>query len=202
MSVFVKICGCRTREAVEAAVDAGADALGFVFAPSPRRVTPEHARELCDGLSDHVIRVAVMHQPSADEWLEVRRVFRPDWLQTDADDFAPLPVGGDVRPLPVYRDLGSLDEDAVAVQPLALFEAGASGMGVRADWERAARLAARTDLILAGGLDPDNVATAIRQVRPWGVDVSSGVERKRGVKDLDRIVAFIDAAKAEDLHAH
>ncbi len=202
MSVFVKICGCRTREAVEAAVDAGADALGFVFAPSPRRVTPEHARELCDGLPDHVIRVAVMHRPSADEWLEVRQIFRPEWLQTDADDFAPLPVGGDVRPLPVYRDLGSLDEDAVAVQPLALFEAGASGMGVRADWERAARLAARTDLILAGGLDPDNVATAIRQVRPWGVDVSSGVERKRGVKDLDRIVAFIDAAKAEDLHAH
>lgn len=202
MSVFVKICGCRTREAVDVAVDAGADALGFVFAPSPRRVTAEHARELCDGLPDHVIRVAVMHQPSADEWLEVRRIFRPDWLQTDADDFAPLPVGGDVRPLPVYRDLGSLDEDAVAVQPLALFEAGASGMGVRADWERAARLAARTDLILAGGLDPDNVATAIRQVRPWGVDVSSGVERKRGVKDLDRIVAFIDAAKAEDLHAH
>ena len=69
-------------------------------------------------------------------------------------------------------------------------------------WERAARLAARTDLILAGGLDPDNVANAIRQVRPWGVDVSSGVERKRGVKDLQKIVAFIDAAKAEGLHAH
>lgn len=200
--MFVKICGCRTREAVAAAVDAGADALGFVFAPSPRQLSPERASELCDGLPDHVIRVAVMHRPSPDEWLEVRRVFQPDWLQTDADDFAPLPVGGDVMPLPVYRDLGELDEDVVAVQPLALFEAGASGMGVRVDWERAARLAARTDLILAGGLDPDNVAGAIRQVRPWGVDVSSGVERKRGVKDLHRIVAFIDAAKAEGLHAN
>lgn len=200
--MFVKICGCRTREAVEAAVDAGADALGFVFAPSPRRVSPEQARELCEGLPQTVLRVAVMHQPSPDEWLEVRRVFRPDWLQTDADDFAPLPVGGDVRPLPVYRDLGGLDEDAVAVQALALFEAGASGVGARADWERAARLAARTDLILAGGLDPDNVAGAIRQVQPWGVDVSSGVERRRGVKDLNRIVAFIDAAKAEGLHAY
>ncbi len=202
MSVFVKICGFRTREAVEAAVDAGADALGFVFAPSPRHVSPEQARELCAGLPDTVLRVAVMHQPSPDEWLEVRRVFQPDWLQTDADDFAPLPVGAKVRPLPVYRDLGHLDEDAVAVQPLALFEAGASGVGARVDWERAARLAARTDLILAGGLDPDNVANAIRQVRPWGVDVSSGVERKRGVKDLQKIVAFIDAAKAEGLHAH
>lgn len=200
--MFVKICGCRTREAVEAAVDAGADALGFVFAPSPRRVTPEQARELCEGLPQTVLHVAVMHQPSPDEWLEVRRVFQPDWLQTDADDFAPLPVGGNVRPLPVYRDFGDLDEDAVAVQPLALFEAGTSGAGVRADWERAAQLAARTDLILAGGLDPDNVADAIRQVRPWGVDVSSGVERKRGVKDLNRIVAFIAAAKAEGLHAY
>ena len=70
MSVFVKICGCRTREAVETAVDAGADALGFVFAPSPRRVSPEQARELCEGLPDHVIRVAVMHRPAPDEWLE------------------------------------------------------------------------------------------------------------------------------------
>jgi phosphoribosylanthranilate isomerase len=164
-------------------------------------VSPEQARELCHGLPATVLRVAVMHRPSPDEWLEVLRVFQPDWLQTDADDFAPLPVGGNVRPLPVYRDLGELDEDAVAVQPLALFEAGTSGAGVRADWERAARLAARTDLILAGGLDPDNVAGAIRQVQPWGVDVSSGVERKRGVKDLKRIVAFIDAAKAEGLHA-
>jgi phosphoribosylanthranilate isomerase len=201
MSVFVKICGCRTREALEAAVDAGADALGFVFAPSPRRVRPEQARELCAGLPDQVIRVAVMHHPAPAEWLEVRRVFRPDWLQADAEDFAPLPVGGDVRPLPVYRDLGELDEDAFAVQPLALFEAGASGMGLRADWERAARLAARTDLVLAGGLTPENVAGAIRQVKPWGVDVSSGVESQRGVKDLDRIVAFVEAAKAGNPYA-
>lgn len=197
MSVFVKICGCRTREAVEAAVEAGADALGMVFAPSPRKVTPAHARELCKGLPEHVITVAVMHQPTPEEWLEVRREFDPDWLQTDADDFAPLPVGGTVKPLPVYRDIDGLDEDAVAVQPLALFEAGASGVGKQADWERAARLAARTDLVLAGGLTPDNVGEAIRAVRPWGVDVSSGVERQRGVKDLAKIAAFIDAAKAE-----
>jgi phosphoribosylanthranilate isomerase len=186
---------------VEAAVEAGADALGFVFAPSPRRVRPAQAAALCEGLPDHVLRVAVMHHPQPEEWLEVRREFGPDWLQTDAEDFASLPVGGDVRPLPVYRDLGELDEDALAVQPLALFEAGASGAGVRADWERAARLAARTELILAGGLTPENVAAAIREVRPWGVDVSSGVERQRGVKDLARIRAFVDAAKAERLDA-
>ena len=138
-----------------------------------------------------------MHQPTPEEWLDVQREFDPDWLQTDADDFAPLPVGGKVKPLPVYRDIEGLDEDAVAVQPLALFEAGASGVGQQADWERAARLAARTELVLAGGLTPDNVGQAIRAVRPWGVDVSSGVESQRGVKDLARIAAFVEAAKAE-----
>lgn len=202
MSVFVKICGCRTPDAVEAAVEAGADALGFVFARSPRQVRPEQAAGLCADLPEHVIRVAVMHHPSADEWLEVRRAFNPDWLQTDAEDFAPLPVGGNVRPLPVYRDLGDLDEEAVAVQPLALFEAGSSGAGLVADWDRAARLAARSDIILAGGLTPDNVGPAVRKVQPWGVDVSSGVEKQRGVKDLDLIVAFIEAAKAERLNAY
>jgi phosphoribosylanthranilate isomerase len=197
MSVFVKICGCRTREQVEAAVEAGADGLGFVFAPSPRQVTAERARELCDGLPAHVQRIAVMHHPEAAEWQAVQSVFRPDWLQTDADDFVGLSVDPAIRDLPVYRDMDGLDEEAVAVQPLALFEAGASGQGQLADWERAARLAARTDLILAGGLNPDNVAAAISQVQPWGVDVSSGVERQRGVKDLALIKAFVAAAKAE-----
>jgi phosphoribosylanthranilate isomerase len=197
VSVFVKICGCRTREAVEAAVDAGADAIGMIFAPSPRRVTPAHARDLCAGLPDNVMRVAVMHHPTPEEWFDVLRDFTPNWLQTDADDFAPLPVGGSVKVLPVYRDLDGLDEDAVAAQPLALFEAGTSGVGVQADWERAARLAARTEIILAGGLTPDNVGAAIRKVRPYGVDVSSGVESQRGVKDLARITAFVEAAKAE-----
>ncbi|MGI9329135.1 MAG: phosphoribosylanthranilate isomerase [Gammaproteobacteria bacterium] len=197
MSVFVKICGCRTREQVEAAVEAGADGLGFVFAPSPRQVTPERARELCESLPAHVQRIAVMHHPEAAEWQAVQAVFRPDCLQTDADDFMGLTVDPAIRGLPVYRDIDGLDEEAVAVQPLALFEAGASGQGQRADWERAARLAARTELILAGGLNPDNVAVAISQVKPWGVDVSSGVERQRGVKDLALIKAFVAAAKAE-----
>jgi phosphoribosylanthranilate isomerase len=178
-------------------VEAGADGLGFVFAPSPRQVTAERARELCDGLPAHVPRIAVMHHPEAAEWQAVQSVFRPDWLQTDADDFVGLSVDPAIRDLPVYRDMDGLDEEAVAVQPLALFEAGASGQGQLADWERAARLAARTDLILAGGLNPDNVAAAISQVQPWGVDVSSGVERQRGVKDLALIKAFVAAAKAE-----
>ena len=101
-----------------------------------------------------------------------------------------------VRPLPVFRDTPDLDEEAVVAAGLVLFEAAESGRGTRPDWQRAARLARRCRLVLAGGLDPDNVAEAIRTVRPFGVDVSSGVERARGVKDPARIAAFVAAARA------
>ncbi|MDJ0927219.1 MAG: phosphoribosylanthranilate isomerase [Gammaproteobacteria bacterium] len=199
MSTFVKICGLRTHAAVEAAVDAGADALGFVFAESPRRVTPAEAHALCVAVPSGVTRVAVMRQPSAAEWQAVRDTFRPDWLQTEASDYCELDLGDDVQAMPVYRDTESLDEDAVAAADAVLFEAASSGVGQCADWDRAARLARCTRLMLAGGLDPDNVVTAIRQVRPWGVDVSSGVERARGEKDLARIAAFLQAVRGVEL---
>jgi len=195
MSLLVKICGLTTAEAIAAAVAAGADALGFVFADSPRRVTPERAAELCQGLPARVIRVAVMRHPEQSEWQQVQAVFRPDWLQTDAADMATLQVTDGIEKMPVYRDQPELDEDAVAANPVVLFEALHSGSGQRADWDRAARLAARTRLILAGGLDPGNVAEAISQVCPWGVDVSSGVESSRGIKDPARIAAFVAAAR-------
>jgi phosphoribosylanthranilate isomerase len=104
--------------------------------------------------------------------------------------------------MPVFRDSASLDADAVAAAPQALFEAPVSGAGKQADWGRAAELARTTRLMLAGGLDPANVTAAIRQVAPWGVDVSSGVEVRRGVKDKDKIAAFIEAVrKTENIDA-
>jgi len=193
--MFVKICGLTRPADVEAACAAGADALGFVFADSVRRVTPEQAAQLCAGLPRTLVRVAVMRHPSPAEWDAVAEGFRPDWLQTDAGDFAGLRLTPGVAARPVYRDTPTLDEAAVAEADVVLFEAAASGAGRRADWDRAARLAARTRLILAGGLDPDNVAEAIRRVRPWGVDVSSGVESRRGIKDPARIAAFVAAAR-------
>ena len=196
MSLLVKICGLRSPDAVAAAVDAGADALGFVFAESPRRVTPAEAARLCDGLPGGVLRVAVMRHPQAEEWQAVQSGFRPDWLQTDAGDFDALGLDASVRPMPVYRDTPELDEREAARVPQLLFEAADSGRGQKPDWQRAARLAQSTRLMLAGGLDPDNVAAAIAAVRPWGVDVSSGVESSRGVKDSARIAAFVAAARA------
>ena len=199
--MFIKICGLSTTDDVSAAVAAGADALGFVFARSPRRVTPEQARTLCGGLGERVIRVAVMRHPSAAEWEKVREVFKPDWLQTDSGDFATL-GRLDCEPLPVYR---GANRDRERWPARILFEGARSGHGERADWSGAAGVAARTRLILAGGLDAENVVEAIEAVQPWGVDVSSGVERSRGVKDPHKITEFIARVRAVEAgreHAH
>ncbi len=187
--MFVKICGLRTPESLKAAVAAGADAVGFVFAPSPRRVTPAEARGLCAGLPAHVVRVAVMRHPAIDEWQTVLKEFAPDWLQTDAADFAAIDLPSGCEALPVYRNDAVPEADALP--PRLLFEGAVSGSGRVADWEQAASVAAATSLMLAGGLTADNVVDAIRVVRPWGVDVSSGVERERGHKDTGLMETFI-----------
>ena len=195
--MFVKICGLKTELAVAAAVEAGADAVGFVFAESPRQVTPAHARDLCRELPPSIARVAVMLRPSADEWNEVRDVFAPDWLQTEAEDFGRLDIPEQTGRLPVYRDKNATDFELADIDwpGHILFEGARSGVGLQPNWHHAAQIARKTCLVLAGGLDPDNVHEAIVQVRPWGVDVSSGVEQAPGIKDPVRIAAFVKAAR-------
>jgi phosphoribosylanthranilate isomerase len=195
MSIWIKICGLTSVDAVEAAVRAGADAIGFVFAESPRKVSVRWARELAQDISPSIMRVAVMRHPTQKAWAEVALGFEPDWLQTDAEDFANLDIESGVQRLPVYRDKPDLEFDAVATQQRVLFEGPDSGHAQQVDWKRASSLAGVTQLVLAGGLDDRNVGDAIRQVRPWGVDVSSGVERSRGEKDPEKIAAFISAVR-------
>jgi len=202
--MFVKICGLNTAESVQAAVDAGADAVGFVFAKSPRQVTPAKAAELTRDLPAGIVRVAVMLHPAPEEWNVVRDEFGPDWLQADANDFAGLQVPEEVGCFPVYRDKLTVDfdNDDTDWPEHMLFEGARSGVGLRPDWDHAAQIAHRTCLMLAGGLNPDNVQEAIIRVHPWGVDVSSGVESSPGVKDPKMIAAFVAAAKkAEEIHA-
>lgn len=202
MSTWVKICGLTSREAVQAAVEAGADAVGFVFAASPRQITPAEARRLCEGLDGRIIRVAVMRHPAAADWAGVRDEFRPDWLQTDAADYAALTLPDDCARLPVYRDDDTaLDSHSAKMPARFLFEGAQSGTGERADWSAAAALAGRGELVLAGGLSPDNVEEALAAVAPWGVDVSSGVERAPGEKDPARIAAFIGRVRRWDRRA-
>ena len=191
--MFVKICGMTSTAAIEAAVAAGADAVGFVFAPSTRQVTTQQARELAAAVPDGVLRIAVLHHPSRDLAAQVLEEFAPDWLQSDAEDFGGLRLPSACGALPVYRT--GRAPAAGAAPPRLLFESPVSGSGRTADWDEARRLAAGTQLILAGGLDAENVAAAIHAVRPWGVDVSSGVERAPGEKDRARIEAFVTRAR-------
>ena len=195
MSLFVKICGLRDAESIAAAVQAGANALGFVFAASPRRLTPGSAAELTAQLPDHVHTVAVTRHPSNSELRSIFKDFAPDYLQTDAADFAEINLPDNCQPLPVYREGTNADP---APGTRILFEGTDSGTGRRADWDEAGRLATNRELILAGGLNIDNVAAAIEHVRPWGVDVSSGVERERGVKDPGLIREFIFRAREQE----
>jgi phosphoribosylanthranilate isomerase len=199
VSLLVKICGLRKADDVKAAVNAGADAVGFVFAESVRRVTPAEARKLTQYLPKRVRRVAVMRHPSQSEWQEVLETFSPDVLQTDIDDFESLEVPDSVERWPVIREgYAGIDGKLPAV---FLYEGRRSGAGQTVDWPRAAEVAKRGRMILAGGLGIDNIATAIRTVHPYGVDISSGVESRPGRKDPGLIQLFIKAARAVEKQA-
>lgn len=195
MTVLVKICGMTDADAVEAAVAAGADALGFVFYDkSPRNLNPAGAAQLAAKVPSHVRRVAVMLHPDRKLWLDVASILQPDVLQTDRDDFSYLDVDDGIEKWPVLRE-GAVPVDA-ALPATFVYEGRRSGQGEKVDWQYAAKLARRGRLILAGGLTTANVAAAISEVAPFGVDVSSAVESEPGVKDVAKIEAFIEAAKA------
>ncbi|MBM0104304.1 phosphoribosylanthranilate isomerase [Steroidobacter sp. S1-65] len=193
--IWVKVCGLTTPDAVAAAVDAGVNAVGFVFAESKRKVTAQQAAELARDVPRHIARVAVMLHPSQAELDEVWSQFRPDVLQTDIGDLATLRVPAQLQVTPVVRAGRELPG---ALPNRLLFEGPVSGAGATADWSIAARLATQTQLILAGGLKPSNVAEAIATARPFGVDVSSGVEARPGMKDPTKIYEFVRKARAAD----
>jgi len=192
--LWIKICGMRTREAIEAAAQAGADALGFVFhEASPRNLTVASASALQSYVPAGVERVAVFLHPAQDLVDGVVSAIQPDWVQTDAADLAALRLPAGQRVLPVFR---SGQARPALLPKRCLLESARSGAGERADWQEAAYLAAITEVVLAGGLDAGNVDEAVRRVRPFGVDVSSGVESGQGVKDVVKIRDFIRSARA------
>ena len=196
--IRIKICGIASEEAVVVAVDAGADALGFVFADSPRAVDPKRAAELARAMPPFVSKVAVFFNAGSEEIRRVLEVFPADLVQTE-------PIDGLERTvplLPVFHDA----EDVVdrvgrlsACFATVLFEAsGRGGRGAVPSWARAARIARDRRLVLAGGLTPENVGGAIERVRPFAVDVSSGVECSRGIKDATLIHAFTRAVRESE----
>jgi phosphoribosylanthranilate isomerase len=191
---FIKVCGMTDAAAVEAALDAGADAIGFVFAASMREVTPAQAAALAAPARGRALCVAVTLHPDAARVAAIMAVFQPDVWQTDWQDYIALPAPPvSVATLPVLRDAAA----AAALSPgRVLFEGPRSGTGQVADWSAARRVAATREVVLAGGLNPANVAEAIAAVRPFGVDVSSGVEAAPGRKDPARIHEFVTRARA------
>jgi phosphoribosylanthranilate isomerase len=190
--MWIKICGLTAPDAVAAALDAGADAIGFVFAKSVRQVSPDVARRLAAPARGRVRCVAVTRHPTQQDIDDIVSIFKPDVLQTDSTDLPALRLPAQLGLLPVLRGVG---DEGDTLPPRLLFEGIASGAGMPCDWTAARRVARRTELVLAGGLNPTNVAAAIEAVQPFGVDVSTGVEVRPGVKSPVEIANFVRAAR-------
>jgi phosphoribosylanthranilate isomerase len=195
MSGWVKICGMTSEAAVDAALAAGVDAIGFVFAPSVRQVSAQRAFELARPARNRVSCIAVTQHPTQLQVDDIIAVFQPDILQTDIDDLAGLRLPDALVTLPVLR-AGTAANHHGTLPARVLFEGPRSGTGTTSDWQQAALLARGTQLLLAGGLNASNVAAAIARVRPAGVDTSSGVESAPGVKSPALVTEFVSAARA------
>jgi phosphoribosylanthranilate isomerase len=200
VTLFVKLCGIANQADLEAAVEAGADAVGLVITPSPRQVTLSVARSLMSLLPTDVLGVAVFHDPTPQMLLQVQEDVAPDLFQAELRSLAGMP--GD-RILPVVVDSDSLEVDLdmaleTTTSGMVLVDSTAKGgSGMPANWDRLATLATSERVVLAGGLDVGNVAVAVSRVAPFGVDVSSGIERHPGEKDPDLMKAFVRAARGE-----
>jgi phosphoribosylanthranilate isomerase len=191
--MWIKICGMTTPTAVAAALEAGADAIGFVFAESVRRVSTQVATQLATPARGRMCCVAVIRHATQQEFDSILADFAPDVVQADLSDLARLVVPRELGVLAVVRAGHEPPNPPARV----LFEGPVSGTGVPCDWARARAFGQKTELVLAGGLNAANVAEAIRAVRPFGVDVSSGVEEKPGIKSPLEIARFVQAARQE-----
>jgi phosphoribosylanthranilate isomerase len=194
--MWIKICGVTDEAAVAAALDARVDAIGFVFAPSVRRLQPARAAALAALARGKANLIAVTLHPDQMLVDEILHVLKPDTLQSDLADFAALQLPDWLARLPVLRSVTCTSASSpISITGRILFEGARSGSGERSDWNTAARLSRSNELILAGGLDAGNVAAAISTVRPYGVDVSSGVEVAPGHKSAQKIARFVAAAR-------
>ena len=196
--MFVKICGITRVEDAEAAVALGANALGFVFWPkSPRYVDPYRARAIVASLPPFVSTVGLFVNQPAAHIANVASLARLGVVQLHGDE---TPEDAAALGRPVVRALSlhtaGHDLSRWPARVTILLDAHdperRGGTGRTIDWDAAAEVAHRRRILLAGGLSPDNVAAAVDRVRPFGIDVSSGVERAPGVKDVERLRALFE----------
>jgi phosphoribosylanthranilate isomerase len=199
--MFIKVCGITSVNDALHAIDQGATAVGFVlWDKSPRAVTVDRATEIIAKLPSHVMTVGVFVNEPIDSIRATAKRAGLTAVQLHGDE---PPAYADALDWPVIRAVSVSEIDRVAdawsVDTALLVDnidpVRRGGTGAAVDWSRAAGVAKTRRIVLAGGLTPDNVASAIRAVRPFGVDVSSGVESAPGVKDFGKVTQFISNAR-------
>jgi phosphoribosylanthranilate isomerase len=214
MPLLVKICGLKTPEALDVSIESGADLVGFVFfPPSPRNIGYEVARVLGDRVKGRAGKVALTVDANDETLLAIVNALKPDMLQLHGEETPervavvrsrfglpvmkaiPVATRADLSPIRLYEKV----VDRILFDARAPKEATRpGGLGTPFDWTLLKDIDPNIPFMLSGGLDAGNVAEALRITRAPGVDVSSGVERAPGEKDLDKIRAFIRAARAAD----
>jgi phosphoribosylanthranilate isomerase len=202
--VKVKVCGITNPEDARVAADAGADAIGLVFAESPRRVSVERAREIAAALPEGVLKVGVFVDAEPGEVLRIAREVGLDYAQLHGDEppeaLAEIRDGG----VGVMKAVRVRNAEALAAveryeADLFLLDAWSAeargGTGERFDWELAKSLRGRDNIVVSGGLGPANVREAIEYFEPYGVDASSSLEVRPGKKNGERVRRFVGAAR-------
>ena len=212
----VKICGIEEEADALAVIEAGGDFIGLVFAPSQRQVTPAQAREIVSAVKSHshaIEVVGVFVNMPAPEVNMIASSCHLDWVQLSGDEpweycrqitkplIKAVRIRRGQRPELIGANLATGEQILSSQKHLYLLDSQVKdrygGTGITFDWSLARRVAEQFPVIIAGGLNPDNVAKVIEMVAPWGVDVSSGVE-VGGAKDIGKIRAFIEAVRRAD----
>ncbi len=200
----VKVCGLTRSQDARLACEFGADAVGFIFYPkSPRFITPDKAGEIASGLPEQITRIGVFVSPEPVQVQAAISAAGLDAVQIHGSDtpelYSALPVQTICAlNLPPGSQLRDAETQAAGARAV-VFDSHAPGQyggsGRLSDWQLARELAARLTLILAGGLNPNNIRDAVEQVNPWGVDVNSGVEVAPGIKDEYKLEQFFQQVK-------
>ena len=197
--MFVKICGITNEDDALFAVAMGADAVGFIFAPSPRQIAPQQVYDITRRLPPEILTVGVFRDEHPSRVIDIinRSGVRAAQLHGHETPADVAEVSTRVRW--VIKGISAASPDARRADKfgtdLILVDATSPGSGTMFDWSLVDDIPEGPRIILAGGLDPDNVASAVHRVAPWGVDVSTGVERSPGKKDALKVKAFIERAR-------
>lgn len=204
--MFVKICGITTEDDALLAIAMGADAVGFVFAPSPRQVAPQQVYDITRRLPPEILTVGVFRDEHPSRVIDIvaRSGVKAAQLHGHETPAVVAEVSGSVRR--VIKAVVAGSHDAARADQfgtdLVLVDAPTPGSGKVFDWGAFDDLPLGPRYLLAGGLTPDNVAAAVTKTAPWGVDVSSGVERAPGRKDPLKVKAFIERARGSAPEPH